>query len=215
MVFYLFFWCEIFETACCFTWLIPSCLQISTDGSPNPMRWGQKEPVPALHPGWLYIQMGSCMSHFNVSLTVGDVITRHWPGVITIEEEGKPKGSQTKILSNFQLSDLPLRPGWLTVYDSSPSQAFLLPPVSVQKPWPIVAVRTVHHFWCESAQHLLLLSVHVLRLFYIKTQATVPGTLWDALTPGCFRVVLCHIRDKLFSLCVFLSLCHILESKSI
>lgn len=130
--------CEIFETACCFTWLIPSCLQISTDGSPNPMRWGQKEPVPVLHPGWLYIQMGSCMSHFNVSLTVGDVIKRWWPGVTTVEEEGKPKGSQTKILSNFQLSDLPLRPGWLTVHDRSPSRAFFYLPSRFRNHQPLL-----------------------------------------------------------------------------
>ena len=43
------------------------------------------------------ITMGSDESHFNVSLTVRDKVTRHCPQTTTFEEKGKPKRIRTEV----------------------------------------------------------------------------------------------------------------------
>ena len=43
------------------------------------------------------IKMGSDESHFNVSLTVRDKVTRHCPQTTTVEEKGEPKRYRTEI----------------------------------------------------------------------------------------------------------------------
>ena len=44
------------------------------------------------------IKMGSDESHFNVSLTVRDKVTRQCPQTTTFEEKGEPKRYQTEVL---------------------------------------------------------------------------------------------------------------------
>ena len=44
------------------------------------------------------IKMGSDESHFNVSLTVRDKVTRPCPQTTTFEEKGKPKRYRTAVL---------------------------------------------------------------------------------------------------------------------
>ena len=44
------------------------------------------------------IKVGSDESHFNVSLTVRDKVTRQCPQTTTFEEKGKPKRYQTEVL---------------------------------------------------------------------------------------------------------------------
>ena len=44
------------------------------------------------------IKMGSDDSHFNVSLTVRDKVTRQCPQTTTFEEKGKPKRYRTEVL---------------------------------------------------------------------------------------------------------------------
>ena len=44
------------------------------------------------------IKMGSDESHFNVSLTVKDKVTRQCPQTTTFEEKGMPKRTRTEIL---------------------------------------------------------------------------------------------------------------------
>ena len=43
------------------------------------------------------IKMGSDESHFNVSLTVRDKVTRHCPQTTTFEEKGEPKRIRTEV----------------------------------------------------------------------------------------------------------------------
>ena len=43
-----------------------------------------------------FINMGSCESHFNVSLIVKDNITRQCPHATTFEEKGEPKRIRTE-----------------------------------------------------------------------------------------------------------------------
>ena len=44
------------------------------------------------------INMGSDESHFNVSLTVRDKVTRQCPQTTTFEEKGVPKRYRTEVL---------------------------------------------------------------------------------------------------------------------
>ena len=44
------------------------------------------------------VKMGSDESHFNVSLTVREKITRQCPQTATFEEKGEPKGIRTEVL---------------------------------------------------------------------------------------------------------------------
>ena len=44
------------------------------------------------------IKMGSDESHFNVSLTVKDKVTRQCPQTTTFEEKGEPKRIRTEVL---------------------------------------------------------------------------------------------------------------------
>ena len=50
------------------------------------------------------IKMGSDESHFNVSLIVGDKVTRHCPQTTTFEEKGQPKRIRTEV--NLTLTNL-------------------------------------------------------------------------------------------------------------
>ena len=43
------------------------------------------------------IKMGSGESHFNVSLTVRDEVTRPCPQTTTFEEKGEPKRNRTEV----------------------------------------------------------------------------------------------------------------------
>ena len=43
------------------------------------------------------IKMGSDVSHFNVSLTVRDKVTRHCPQTTSLEEIGEPKRIRTEV----------------------------------------------------------------------------------------------------------------------
>ena len=49
------------------------------------------------HQNDLCIKMGSDESHFNVSLTVGNKVTRQCPQTTTFEEKGEPKQIRTKV----------------------------------------------------------------------------------------------------------------------
>ena len=44
------------------------------------------------------IKMGSDENHFNVSLIVGDKVTRQFPKTTTFEEKGEPKRYRTQVL---------------------------------------------------------------------------------------------------------------------
>ena len=44
------------------------------------------------------IKMGSDDSHFNVSLTMRDKVTRQCPQTTTFEEQGEPKRIKTEVL---------------------------------------------------------------------------------------------------------------------
>ena len=64
------------------------------------------------------IKMGSDESHFNVSLTVGDKVTRQCPQTTTFEEKGEPKRIRTEAITPYQPNVLPLghtgsQDGWL------------------------------------------------------------------------------------------------------
>ena len=50
------------------------------------------------------IKMGSDESHFNVSLIVGDKVTRRCPQTTAFEEKGEPKRYRTEVLP---LTNLP------------------------------------------------------------------------------------------------------------
>ena len=55
------------------------------------------------------IKMGSDESHFNVSLTVRDTVTRQCPQTTTFEEKGEPpKRIRTEVLPAYQPTALPL-----------------------------------------------------------------------------------------------------------
>ena len=57
------------------------------------------------------IKAGSDESHFNVSLTVRDKVTRQCPHTTTCEEKGEPKQIRTEVPL---LTSLTARPNWLT-----------------------------------------------------------------------------------------------------
>ena len=64
-------------------------------------RWGKREIIYlSLHCHHLNdscIKMGSDESHFNVSLTVRDRVTRQCPQTTTFEETGEPKRIRTEV----------------------------------------------------------------------------------------------------------------------
>ena len=54
-------------------------------------------------------KMGSDESHFNVSLTVRDKVTRQCPQTTTFEEKGEPKRIRTEVLlPQYEPNALPL-----------------------------------------------------------------------------------------------------------
>ena len=60
---------------------------------------GEYIPIDTLSPPELTcIKMGSDESHFNVSLTVRDRVTRQCPQTTTFEEKGDPKRYRTEVL---------------------------------------------------------------------------------------------------------------------
>ena len=64
-------------------------------------RWRKREitylSLHCHHQNDFCIKMGSDESHFNVSLIVGDRVTRQCPQTATSEEKGEPKRIQTEI----------------------------------------------------------------------------------------------------------------------
>ena len=54
------------------------------------------------------IKMGSDESHFNVSLSVRDNVTRPCPQTTTFEEKGEPKRYRTEVLPLTNLTPLSL-----------------------------------------------------------------------------------------------------------
>ena len=52
--------------------------------------------------------MGSDESHFNVSLTVRDKVTRQCPDTTIFEDKGEPKRIRTEVPSAYQPDTLPL-----------------------------------------------------------------------------------------------------------
>ena len=73
------------------------------------------------------IQMGSVVSHFNVSLTVQGQVTRQCPSITIGEEKGEPKRESNRVPSANQPSALTTRPNWLA-QELEGVQAF-------QRPW--------------------------------------------------------------------------------
>ena len=66
-------------------------------------RWGEREIILYLslhchHQNDFCIKVGSDESHFNVSLTVWDKVTRRCPQTTTFEEKGEPKQIRTEVL---------------------------------------------------------------------------------------------------------------------
>ena len=64
-------------------------------------RWGNREIIylslHCHHQNDSSIKMGSDESHFNVSLTVRDKVTRQCPQTTTFEEKGQPKQIRTEV----------------------------------------------------------------------------------------------------------------------
>ena len=58
-------------------------------------RWGKREIIylslHCQHQNDACIKMGSDKSHFNVSLTARDKVTRQYPQTATFEKKGEPK----------------------------------------------------------------------------------------------------------------------------
>ena len=65
-------------------------------------RWGKREIIylslHCQHQNDSSIKMGSDESHFNVSLTVRDKVTRQCPQTTPFEEKGEPKRIRTEVL---------------------------------------------------------------------------------------------------------------------
>ena len=70
--------------------------------------WGKREIIYLLlhchHQNDSCIKIGSDESHFNVSLTVRDKVTRQCPQTTTFEEKGEPKRNRTAVLLLTSLS---------------------------------------------------------------------------------------------------------------
>ena len=64
-------------------------------------RWGEREIIylslHCHHQNDFCIKMGNDESHFNVSLTVRDKVTRQCPQTTTFEEKGEPKRIRTEV----------------------------------------------------------------------------------------------------------------------
>ena len=75
------------------------------------MEVGKREitylPLHCHHQNDFCVQMGSDESHFNVSLTVKDIVTRQCPQTTTFVEEGEPKRIRTEVTA-YQPNALPL-----------------------------------------------------------------------------------------------------------
>ena len=65
------------------------------------MEVGEREIIyPSLHchhQNDFCIKVGNDESHFNVSLTVRDKVTRQYPQTTTFEEKGEPKQNRTEV----------------------------------------------------------------------------------------------------------------------
>ena len=62
--------------------------------------WGERWIIlisTLSHQNVFCIRMGSDESHFNVSLTVRDEVTRQCPQTTTFEEKGEPKRIRTEV----------------------------------------------------------------------------------------------------------------------
>ena len=64
-------------------------------------RWGKREitylSLHCHHQNHFCIKVGSDESHFNVSSTVRDKVTRQCPQITTFEEKGEPKRIRTEV----------------------------------------------------------------------------------------------------------------------
>ena len=71
-------------------------------GGKGVWRWGEREIIylslHCHHQNDFCIKVGSDESHFNVSLTVRDKVTRQCPQTTTFEEKGEPKQIGTEVL---------------------------------------------------------------------------------------------------------------------
>ena len=65
-------------------------------------RWGEREIIylslHCHHQNDSCVKMGSDVSHFNVSLTVRDKVTRQCPQTATFEKKEEPKQIRTEVL---------------------------------------------------------------------------------------------------------------------
>ena len=63
--------------------------------------WGERETIylslHCHHQNDPCIKMGSDESHFNISLTVRDKVTRQCPQTTTFEDKGEPKRIRTEV----------------------------------------------------------------------------------------------------------------------
>ena len=79
-------------------------------------RWGKREIIylslHCRHQNDSCIKRGSDVSNFNVSLIVGDKVTKRCPQTTTFEEKGEPKRIRTEVPL---LTSLTARPNRLTV----------------------------------------------------------------------------------------------------
>ena len=70
-------------------------------------RWGEREIIylslHCHHQNDSCIKVGSDESHFNVSLIMGDKVTRQCPQTTTFGEKGEPKriGTEVPLLTNL------------------------------------------------------------------------------------------------------------------
>ena len=69
-------------------------------------RWGKREIIylsqHCPHQNDSCVKMGSDKSHFNVSLTVRDKVTRQRPQITPFEEKGEPKQIRTEVPFAYQ-----------------------------------------------------------------------------------------------------------------
>ena len=75
--------------------------------------------------------MGSGESHFNVSLTVRDKVTRQCPQVTTVEEKGEPKQIRTEVplltnLTPYRQAKLTLQCWFLVVFGNTYDFVFVV-----------------------------------------------------------------------------------------
>ena len=61
------------------------------------MKGGREEIIYICHQNDFSIEMVSDESHFNISLTVRDKVTRQYPQTTTFGEKGEPRLNRTEV----------------------------------------------------------------------------------------------------------------------